>query len=318
MKRILIMMMMILLMLLVGCNVYKNDGNINASGDDNKAEDADVDVIPGCIVGGNSLESYDPCYPQEMNWRNVVAIKNHQNKLCTGVLVNKKMILTAAHCLYGSSDSDLKDFIINTKVYVGDGNESSFNDENNWLKIKSVRKHDSFGDFTEEKLKNDVNWFDGPQRDIGYIILAKEANIADSELVKISTKEEIESIFSNNNNNNNKNGSKSNKRKNPKLRVRIVGFGIGSEKVSSKKKVGSITRGYNYKTSKLYIGDENKGTCSGDSGAPLFYKLPSGEWRIIAIASASPENCQEVSASVWDVFTLLGSDLLDWLSINNK
>jgi hypothetical protein len=178
---------------------------------------------------------------------------------CTGTLVGKKTILTAAHCLegYESQIGELQ-FVFGPSV-----NEPMYPP----IKVTSF----DYPKGEPKGYKFDRNTLED---DIGVLYLEKEPpNIPPSNLHSgIPSWSQI---------------------LNKKYYLTFVGYGydvVNNKKIGPGVKREASWRISNVESRRVSFIDPNKGTCSGDSGGPAF--LPYGDQILqVAITSGGPRNC---------------------------
>ena len=83
------------------------------------------------IVGGDATE------PNEYPWQVALVGSNPDFVFCGGTIINKKFVMTAAHCTQGSSASSIN-------VKVGEHDLTTSNDNAKVYKVKEIYNHPNY------------------------------------------------------------------------------------------------------------------------------------------------------------------------------
>ncbi|CBW25644.1 putative protease [Halobacteriovorax marinus SJ] len=133
------------------------------------ASGAGKELIASSIYGGDRVE--------EGKWKSVVSISklNYKDEVttsfCTGTLIDKKTVLSAAHCF-----KRVKDYYLRSAAITLDNIDAK---ERSFIRIKNVRIHP---DYTGENSASDFALID----------LESEANVSDDEILPIYTSTDYE------------------------------------------------------------------------------------------------------------------------------
>jgi secreted trypsin-like serine protease len=180
-------------------------------------------------------------------WMSTVALVSNGRMFCSGTAVNPELVITAAHCIQGSTNPR------RIGVYVGEGAEGG-RVTAQYTAVKMA--------YSPKYSRNVEGW-----NDIAYLVLDKPMDLPESAYVPVLTDpvETAEVLQSD-------------------LSAYIVGFGNrdgGGYGVKFEVDV-TITRvGEN----EVALGNNGKDSCQGDSGGPAFAKLKNGEWRVFGVVS---------------------------------
>ncbi len=196
----------------------------------------------------SALKIYGGKKTKAGEWLNTVAITNSSGRMfCSGTVVHPRLVITAAHCVQGTSNPS------SLRVYTGEGVEGgSVSPQYKGVKFAASPKYG----------RNPGGW-----NDIAYIVVDKDIAIPSSSIVPILTDaDETAELL--------KKGVNS----------RIVGFGNrngGGFGVKYETDAGITSVNDN----EVSIGSNGKDSCQGDSGGPAFGQLANGEWRVYGVVS---------------------------------
>lgn len=182
------------------------------------------------------------------DWLSTVAITGPDGRMfCSGTAVHPRLVVTAAHCVQGTSNP------ARLRVYLGEGAEGGL--------VKPQYTGVKFG-YSPKYGRNPGGW-----NDIAYIVLDKDLDLPEEAYIPIlKDKEEIKELLQ------------------PGVTSRIVGFGnrdgggfgVKYETDAPITGLGDI---------EVNIGKNGKDSCQGDSGGPAYGRLKSGEWRVYGVVS---------------------------------
>ncbi|MCB9567903.1 MAG: S1 family peptidase [Myxococcales bacterium] len=218
---------------------------------------------PQPIVGGEPVADGE--------WLSAVAIVGintgigvDEAHICTGVLLDTKTALTAAHCLEEASTFDSLLVIFGGSLYTTDDR----------LRTAGV----DFGthpDYCFGECDQDVH-------DFGYVVLADEA-VGVPLIPPLVDQAEWDEVMK------------------VDHEVLIVGFGairdpddggaLQMDEVGHKESVTTKITGFSHLGTEFIAGEPNRDTCGGDSGGPVFAQLSDGSWRLIGITSRGVSPC---------------------------
>lgn len=212
------------------------------------------------IIGGEPVENNS--YPSVVSLTMETTYKGEkiQTYFCTGSLLSKTEVITAAHCLDYFNFEEMfqtrDEFKSALKIYVGDGSYKEY------VGTYSVKEYYAHPDFMQTTMyKNDY----------GYIVLNEEVDIKEDDIIKLpSSLKEYEEIL------------KLNKEKT----ALVVGYGSDFEGINSglkKEVIIDIVSFENIQDIEFIIaGDYKKSAYHGDSGGPLFLKDEDNKWKQMA------------------------------------
>lgn len=218
---------------------------------------------PQPIIGGERVDASE--WPSVVAILGVVPGLHATATLCSGVLVDAKTVLTAAHCLVDAEDYD------GIVVYFGDSIYST-----------APGRRTTASDFGVDpeycaECKSDAH-------DFGYVVL--DGEVSGVPLVPpIVAQEEWDAVM--------REGAE----------VTLVGFGA-SRDTSGDGAAPLATSEYGLKREvmtsfkrlvgsgiEFVAGSNGRDTCGGDSGGPVFARGPGGDWRLIGITSRGELPC---------------------------
>lgn len=218
---------------------------------------------PQPIIGGERVDASE--WPSVVAILGVVPGLHATATLCTGVLVDAKTVLTAAHCLVDAEDYD------GIVVYFGDSIYST-----------APGRRTTASDFGVDpkycaECKVDAH-------DFGYVVL--DGEVSGVPLVPpLVSQEEWDAVM--------QEGAE----------VVLVGFGasrdtsedgaapLATSEYGIKREVTTSFKRLIGSGIEFVAGSSGRDTCGGDSGGPVFAKVAGGEWRLIGITSRGPEPC---------------------------
>lgn len=180
-------------------------------------------------------------------WLSTVALVSNGRMFCTGTAISPQLVITAAHCIQGSSNPR------RIGVYVGEGSEGG--------RVTAQYTVEKMA-YSPKYSRNVEGW-----NDIAYLVLDKPMDLPESAYIPVLTdaEETAETLQTG-------------------LTSYLVGFGNrdgGGFGVKYEVDVAITKVGDN----EVYLGNNGKDSCQGDSGGPAFAKLSNGEWRVYGVVS---------------------------------
>ncbi len=180
-------------------------------------------------------------------WLSTVALVSNGRMFCSGTAINPQLVITAAHCIQGSTNPR------RIGVYVGEGSEGG-RVTPQYTAVKMA--------YSPKYSRNVDGW-----NDIAYLVLDKPMDLPASAYVPVLTDaEETAEVLQTG------------------LNSYLVGFGNrdgGGFGVKYEVDVAITKVGDN----EVSLGNNGKDSCQGDSGGPAFAKLANGEWRVFGVVS---------------------------------
>jgi secreted trypsin-like serine protease len=180
-------------------------------------------------------------------WLSTVALVSGGRMFCTGSAIHPQLVITAAHCIQGSSLPS------RIGVYVGEGSEGG--------RVEAQHKVVKMA-YSPKYSRNVDGW-----NDIAYLVLDKPLDLPESAYIPVLTDaDETEELLQTG------------------LNAFLVGFGNrdgGGFGVKYEVDVEITKVGDN----EVSLGHSGKDSCQGDSGGPAFAKLKNGEWRVFGVVS---------------------------------
>lgn len=230
------------------------------------------------IIGG------EPVFDRTFD--GVVAITYKGQTLCSGSLVTKSKIITAAHCILPIEEpGKFQDFRQNVKVYTGNGVEGG----------KLPSQHDVKEYWVHPKYRNHPYG----KNDIAVIELRSPVKIKPLELLKSVS--ELKTYVK------------------ASAEVLIMGFGFRENTINNFPTQNKDLIGLKYQTkmsiksynsNEIYLTGDNTGPCTGDSGGPAFVNINNRAY-LIGVASRVSGKCGHSNTGA---FYGLITDHTCWLS----
>lgn len=193
----------------------------------------------------------------ELEYGAIVAIVTSASALCTGTVVDSRLILTAAHCL-----AELP-AVSNLTVYYGNDLQGSMS-----APAIGYGAHPEF----DPEGREDIH-------DYGYVQLGSDFVAPDGLIPPIVDQDEWDEAM--------RKGTT----------VTLVGFGEDPDaenpltSLGTKRKVDTEIRNFSAEGTEFFAGGEGHDSCQGDSGGPAIVKLESGELRLAGITSRGSDPC---------------------------
>ena len=198
--------------------------------------------LPSNIFGGTVVA--------EDNFRGVVAIGELH---CTGTLISRNEVITAAHCVVDDPSQmdgpNIKNF--SHTIRIGSGGAAGYAKTYRARQVTVHPKY-NFGNAAHNNY------------DIAYIRLTKDVQLKDAEIHPFATAKEIAAL------------------KNADL-ITLVGFGRDESGEGGEKKI-TTTRFHHHGGMELYLGGQGSSVCFGDSGGPAFIDR-GGQFKLVGITS---------------------------------
>jgi secreted trypsin-like serine protease len=196
---------------------------------------------------------------------------NSSKPFCSGSLINKQIVVSAAHCL-GNSGMKYKSEVFTPKnIWISlPGSNLNLDQKSKRVKVLRVLLTNGYDNTLDPKSGNILTQKD----DIAFYLLEKP--IVDKYSIEIATKDEIKLIKQN------------------RLLITHIGYGLQDENILNGKpylvKLNSFTNGserysYNPALESNTLASEETGyqaLCGGDSGSP-WYATINGIEKIVAI-----------------------------------
>jgi secreted trypsin-like serine protease len=180
-------------------------------------------------------------------WLSTVALVANGRIFCTGTAIHPQLVVTAAHCVEGSTNPR------RIGIYLGEGSEGG-RVSAQYTAVKMA--------YSPKYSRNIEGW-----NDVAYLVLDKSMNLPQSAYVPVLTRaDETAEILQSG------------------LDAYLVGFGNrngGGFGVKFEVNAAITEVGEN----EVALGNSGKDSCQGDSGGPAFAKLKNGEWRVFGVVS---------------------------------
>ncbi len=251
-------------------------------------------VAPASAITGNYVEDFEHPFVGLIAFYDDAGVFSHR---CSGSLIAPRVFLTAGHCTADDSTADSTDVMASARIWFRQDAGAEFNGtiDPRTGYPNSCINDPNFPDAQEqcvtatEMYNYGFDNFAGfpNTRDVGVVILDRKNAVTLPEYGSIAPAATITS--------------------NKSVELTVSGYGISDGHASSDPTVSfrerlmatttlittndTWTDGYNLKTQPN--GGGRGGTCSGDSGGPVFY--PSTTNQIVAVTSfgrTSPNACQ--------------------------
>lgn len=193
----------------------------------------------------------------ELEYGAIVAIVTSASALCTGTVVDARLILTAGHCL-----AELP-AVSNLTVYYGNELQGSMS-----VPATGYGAHPDF----DPEGREDIH-------DFGYVELGVDFVPPDGLVPPIVDQDEWDEAM--------RKGTT----------VTLVGFGEDPDAESplaslgTKRKVDTEIRKFSAEGTEFFAGGDGHDSCQGDSGGPAIVKLANGELRLAGITSRGSDPC---------------------------
>lgn len=178
--------------------------------------------------------------------------------ICSGSVVGKRTILTAAHCVKDNVDAGKQ---ADGFAYFGTGDWRT--DTANQIKFAGARYHRQYVPPAGGGVGTS---------DVAVVYLAADAP-ADPVVLN---EEPLELLLT------------------PTTKLRVVGWGDVATSGAGTKRTANVVYGGVTSYDTFYVGDQNAGICFGDSGGPTFVKIGTVE-RQVGIASYGASVCNGAS-----------------------
>ncbi len=231
------------------------------------------------IVNGESVEDADPISKSTVALYFLISTQNGTvANFCTGTLIKKNVVLTAAHCLKDASELDLKvpleTFV--SRIRVGFGTQivdSITNPKVSFLKVKNFSVH-------PEYISNSVKTaLEKPMPDMA--LLQLESN-APAPYIPAAL------------------GVNPNLLQEGTL-LTLAGYGYtsGVDKTDATqlmKVTVTVAEPHLSSVQFAYLVVDGKGSCSGDSGGPAYISSKAGKLTVVGVTSWGDETCVKLGA----------------------
>ncbi len=249
MKRVLFTANILLALLLASCGKPQGDSD-------------DAKTFPSNIIGGERTTEF----------KAVVALIDEQGEpFCTGFIIDKKTVGTAAHCLTDDGTNHL------SKVFVGSSITNDTSNDGEFYPVDYFRIANQYRPTTsivEQNIHRKLPKFPGlAGTDFGYIVLQKEIDIFENEIVPIITEKQARESL------------------NADTEVIAVGFGYTQVDTASATNMFGKKHVVQFNVDDVFedafLADEFgvKSVWIGDSGGPIYYRDPEGNLAIVGISS---------------------------------
>ncbi|MBW2736214.1 MAG: trypsin-like serine protease, partial [Deltaproteobacteria bacterium] len=221
-----------------------------------------VEMQQSAILGG--VQSAPGAHPTVVSF--VQGFYGSYRSFCTGTLISKRFVLTAAHCVTNPQMQGSFD------VFFGDSVKTA--NASNLIAVESVYPHPEF-DYTSEVPAELADW-----GDIALVKLSKDAPV---EPMKMLRPEQVGKTL--------------------RLGADALVVGYGTTDRSNPFSTGTKYEGTmmmsNAESSEILLGGIDKGiACQGDSGGPTFMNAATDggeDWRLVAVTSRGDTDCSLLS-----------------------
>jgi len=240
------------------------------------------------IIGGSTVETTDVISKSTVALISLSELGG--TSLCTGTLITKRLVLTAAHCVIDNTASQLNGTITPySRIVAKFGVDMADTDSTKIVSAVDLRVH---GDYLKSLTSNEMpktNW-----GDIAILKLAKDAPLGFVPAKVLNNA----SILNDGQN------------------VTLAGFGVTQmkpEEVQAKNLMKVDVTIQNAKFSETEIAmSSGPGACHGDSGGPAFTKDSKGQLVVFGVTSRSVTESGGSTCADGAVYTSIPAQI-DWI-----